>query len=205
VNPRSRSTGAAATLAALVLAAAAAGAPAQVAPDGHGLGAVPVAAVPDGVAMPIGAGQDAWLTMGSEFVGLSSGFVPFRNGFAAELGCAAGSSEHRAIGRLALPDGVAISRVVVWRFDASDLANLNYSLWQHCLPPQGPDTLAPALVVGQTLATAPPGYARSSQTLGGHFVDALQCSYYIEVNFGQGCPAGGDLRLLGVQVSWFRP
>lgn len=205
MNPRSRSTGAAVALVALVLAAAAAGAPAQAAQDGQGHAVVPSDAGPDGVAMPIGVGQNAWLTMGSEFVGLSSGFVPFRNGFAAELGCAAGSNEHRAIGRLALPDGVAISRVVVWRFDASDLANLSYSLWQHCLPPQGPDTVAPALVVALTPATAPAGYARSSQSLAGHFVDALQCSYYIEVNFGQGCPAGGDLRLLGVQVSWIRP
>jgi hypothetical protein len=168
-------------------------------------GAAQPLADPQGVAQPVGANQDAWLTMGSEFVGRSSGFLPFRNGFGAELGCASGASDSLAIGRLALPDGVTIDQVVVWRFDSTAAADLSYALFEHCLPSTAAATVSPTSIIEHSPPPAPSGYARSTLVVPQHPVDALQCSYYIQVDFGPGCAGGGNLRLLGVQVRWNRP
>lgn len=152
------------------------------------------------VAVPVGPGQDSWLAMGAEFVGFSNTFVPLRTGFGAELACAVGSSQPAAVARLPLPDGALILGFDVWRYDASELANLSVSLWQQCRPPNGIGADDRQLITSATPALQPPGYASSSHSGSAIPIDALQCSYFVQVNFGTGCPGGVDLRLLGVRV-----
>lgn len=170
--------------------------------DAAGPVAAPTPPLADIVAVPVGPGQASWLAMGAEFVGSSSGFVPLRTGFAAELACAVGSGQSAAVARLPLPDGALIQGVDMWRYDASDLANLSVSLWQHCRPPDGAGNDSQLLIIASTPAVQPPGYASSTTSGSSIPVDALQCSYFIQINFGTGCPGGPDLRLLGVRVRW---
>jgi hypothetical protein len=157
-----------------------------------------------GLAMPIGQAQTSWLVMGSEFVGRTSAFVPSRNGFGAELACTSGSVESRARGRLALPDGVVLNAIDIWRYDVSVTESLEVSLWQHCLPSAALGSAQATLLFSVTPQPSAPGYAASSTALSIP-IDGLQCSYYVEADFGAGCAAGQDLRLLGVRVHWGAP
>lgn len=157
-----------------------------------------------GLAMPIGHAQTSWLVMGAEFVGRTSDFVPSRNGFAAELACAVGSTEQRAQGRLALPDGVVLNAIDIWRYDVSATQNLEVSVFQHCLPSGNAGSAAAQNLVTVIPQPSAPGYAASSTAISIP-IDGLQCSYYVEADFGTGCAAGQDLRLLGVRVHWGQP
>jgi hypothetical protein len=157
-----------------------------------------------GLAMPIGQAQTSWLVMGAEFVGRTSAFVPSRNGFAAELACTNGSTESRARGRLALPDGAVLNAIDIWRYDVSATQSLEVSLWQHCLPSAALGSAQATLLFSVIPQPSAPGYAASSSALSIP-IDGLQCSYYVEADFGTNCTAGQDLRLLGVRVHWGQP
>lgn len=157
----------------------------------------------NGLGVPLSRGQDSWLVMGSEFVGQSSKFIPARNGSASELACVAGSIESQAIGRLAVPDGVLLNSIDIWRYDNSALENMRVSILRKCMPSDAPDT--PNTLQIRPFSISYPGqtggYAASSHPIS-ISVDALQCSYYAQVDFGTGCTAGQDLRLVGVRVNW---
>lgn len=156
-----------------------------------------------GMAMPIGQGQTSWLVMGTEFVGKTSAFVPSRNGNTAELACAIGSTEPNAIGRLALPDGVVLSAIDIWRYDVSTTQNLAVSIVQNCLPSANAGS-GESFALTFNASPSTPGYSANSQTISIP-TDSLQCSYFIKADFGEGCAAGQDLRLLGVRVHWGQP
>jgi hypothetical protein len=159
-----------------------------------------------GLAMPIGQAQTSWLVMGSEFVGRTSGFVPSRNGFGAELACTIGSTERRARGRLALPDGVVLNAIDIWRYDMSASQDLLLTLSQHCLPSGSAGAAQAEDLLVLLPPPAAPGYAATSTALVFPIaIDGLQCSYYVEADFGANCAAGQDLRLLGVRVHWGQP
>jgi hypothetical protein len=157
-----------------------------------------------GLAMPIAQAQTSWLVMGAEFVGRTSAFVPSRNGFGAELACTIGSTESRARGRLALPDGAVLNAIDIWRYDVSATQSLNVALWQHCLPSGAVGSAQATLLFNVIPQPSAPGYAASSSATSIP-IDGLQCSYYVEADFGANCTAGQDLRLLGVRVHWGQP
>ena len=157
-----------------------------------------------GLAMPLGRTQTSWLVMGAEFDGRTSGFVPQRSGSAAELACAIGSTDSHARARLALPDGAVMSGIDIWRYDASVTERLEVSLWRQCLPSASAQSSFGTRLVSVIPVPVAPGYAAGSSVLSIP-VDGLQCSYYAEVDFGAGCAAGQDLRLLGVRIRWGQP
>lgn len=156
----------------------------------------------DAVAMPLGPGQNSWLVMGSEFVGTRSNFIPLRTGFGAELGCAVGSGSSTARAKLPLPDGVVLQALDVWRFQGSALPVMGVKLQQHCLSSDAGDSSEPQSLISFGINSAAVGYDAFSIPIQPQSVDALHCSYYLEVDFGTGCQVGAELRLLGARVFW---
>lgn len=159
----------------------------------------------DAVAMPLGPGQDSWLVMGSEFVGTRSTFIPLRTGFGAELACTIGSPTSIARAKLPLPDGVVLEALDLWRYIGPTLPTLGIKIQQHCLASDAADGNDPSTLASFFYSTGAAGYDASTLTTTAHSVDALHCSYYLEVEFDVGGASGChglDLRLLGARVVW---
>lgn len=162
---------------------------------------------PEAVRAGIGAdprayGQDWSLLMGTEFIGTDDRFLRTPTGYPAELVCQTGATESRARARVSLRHDRQLWYLDVWAYDGSAATDLAVRLFENCSPMYAAGSPLVTEIASMS-TTGNPGYTLLSTTLPGVYPDVQQCSYYLEANFGAGCPASGyDLRLSGARVVW---
>ena len=151
---------------------------------------------------PRAIGQNWSLIMGTEFTGIDNRFSRIPTGYPAELICQTGSAERRARARVPLEFDRRLTFLDIWAYDGSATADLTVRLWESCSP--GFESGSPLITQIGTLTTSgSAGHVATWIGLPGIYPDTVQCSYYAEADFGDGCPASGfDLRLSAVRVIW---
>lgn len=151
---------------------------------------------------PRAVGQNWSLIMGTEFTSIDNRFSRLPTGYPAELICQTGSAERRARARVPLEFDRQLGFLDVWAYDASPTTDLTVRLWESCSP--GFVSGSPVVTQLGTLTTSgSAGYIATYIGLPAIYPDTVQCSYYVEADFGVDCPASGvDLRLSAVRVIW---